>query len=753
MTIDVKDAQDAFEDTKAGWDDNYKTFKSNIKFQHGGGQWDDADKNARQALKRPCLEVNLLPQFVRQVTNDVRMNTPAINVSPVGGGADLATAKVQQGLIRNIEYTSGAKEAYCNALEYAVKGGMGFFRLDHDFEALDNDLQQIFIRKVVNPFANWIDPKSIEDDGCDAKLGFSLDSLSEAEFEEMYPGYDPESFDADGQKRDKDALITVAEYFRIVEDKKKVAYLENGEMVEYAKGMDGVRLVRTLTKKKVYRCKVSGADVLEETIFPGVYIPLIPVYGEVTWIDGKRRVKSLIDDMKDPQRMHNYWASLETQILMMQPIAPVMAEVGQTEDFADDWNNPGAAMVLRYKGTNSMGEKIPAPQRLNPPVTPQGVTKARMTSAENMKQTVGMYDDSLGQRSNAVSGVAINNRKVEGEVATFHFGDNLNRSIAHGGRVILSMIPTIYDTSRVVRIMGEEDASEEIGINGQFVAGQKQAFDLTAGQYDVRVTAGPSFTTKRQEAAQYLQTLIQAQPELVSVAGDILVKNMDFPGSEALADRLRKMVPPNLLSEKEKQANQEEDPEKIELAKKLQEAAEHMATLQAALDDKTAKEQADVETDRMKVAIEAQKAQTDKYKVESDVELRAAELHLKATEPKAPTGSARQPASPSVAKSGSSAPQSGAEEEMLSIDDLRALLEERTRQKMESDAAEAESQRQLAEQQALIEQQEAAKEQGEKQFQVELVSAVVGAVKELTQAVQTPKQVVRDDAGKVVGVQ
>lgn len=749
MAIDVKDVQEAFQDTKSGWDENYKTAKADLKFQHGGSQWDDGDRNAREVLKRPCLEVNLLPQFVRQITNDVRMNTPAINVSPVGGGADMATAKVLQGLIRNIEYTSSAAEAYSNALEYAVKGGIGFFRLDHDYEALDGFNQQIFIRKVVNPFANFIDPKSIEDDGCDAKLGFTIDGLTKKEFEELYPDADAESFDKDDQKSGSGALVTVAEYFHIEEEEKQAALLEDGTVVEYAKGMDGVKAVRKLKKKKVYRCRVSGADILEETIFPGIYIPIIPVYGEVTWIDGKRKIKSLIADMKDPQKMHNYWASLETQILMMQPIAPVMAEFGQTEDFADDWNNPGNASVLRYKGTNALGEKIAPPQRLNPPVTPQGITNARMTSAENMKQTVGMYDDSLGQRSNAVSGVAINNRKVEGEVATYHFGDNLNRSIAHGGRVALSMIPTIYDTSRVVRIMGEEDSSEEIGINGEFVAGQKQAFDLTAGQYDVRVTAGPSFTTKRQEAAQYLQTLIQAQPELVQIAGDILVKNMDFPGSEALADRLRKMVPPNLLSEKDRQANQEEDPEKIELAKKLQEASQHMATLQSALDDKTAKEQADIETDRMRVAIEAEKAKTDKYKVESDVELRAAELHLQATAPKASAGGTAKAAAPS---SGSAPPQSGAEEEMLSIDELRNLLEQRTQKKMEDDAAAAEMQRQMAEQQAAIAEQEAAKEHGEKQFQVELVSAVVGAVKELTAAVQTPKQVIRDDAGKVVGV-
>lgn len=729
VTTDVKDAQEAFETAKSGWDETYAEAKADLKFQHGGSQWEGADRAAREKMRRPCLEVNLLPQFVRQVTNDVRMNTPAINVSPVGGGADIETARVQKGLIRNIEYTSSAPEAYHTALEYAVKCGIGFFRLDHDFEALDGFNQQIFIRKCVNPFANYLDPNSIEDDGCDAMYSFTIDSLTEKEFKRKYPKHDPESFE--GTDGSKDKVISVAEYFRIEEEEKQAALLEDGSIVEYQKGMDGVRTVRSLKKKKVYRCKVSGADILEETIFPGIYVPLVPVYGEVTWIDGKRKIKSLVTDMKDPQRMHNYWASLETQILMMQPIAPVMAEVGQTEDFADDWSNPGNASVLRYKGQNARGENISPPQRLSPPTTPMGITNARMTSAENMKQTVGMYDDSLGQRSNAVSGVAINNRKVEGEVATYHFGDNLNRSIAHGGRIAIGMIPQIYDTSRVIRIMGEEDASEEVGINGQVVEGQKRAFDLTAGQYDVRVTAGASFTTKRQEAAQYLQTLIQAQPELVSVAGDILVKNMDFPGAEALADRLRKMVPPNLLSDKEKQAaEQQVDPEKEQMQQLIQQGAQELQSLQSqveqlqnALKNKDQAEQAGIQidvaklelekekiaNDRMKIQIEAQKAQTDQYKVQSDAELKAAELQIQAQQPQQPQVP-EQPEAPEIG--GDIVPEEAAVEQAAAV--LRAQ-------------------------------------------QANATLAVLGSIAQqlngLTAQVAQPKQVIRGEDGRVIGVQ
>ena len=729
MTTDVQDATEAFEEAKNGWSEVYELAKSDLAFGHGDGQWDAADLASRKQMSRPSLTINLLPQFINQVVNDIRIKQPSINVSPVGDGADIETAKVQQGLIRNIEYTSSASEAYVTALEYAVRGGIGFFRIDHDFERLTGAEQQIFIKKVVNPFAIYIDPNSIESDGCDAMYGFVVDGMTEKQFNTKYHGFDPVSFNgAKTHKRDEKQMLDVAEYFKINEEEKKVAYLEDGSIAEYQKGMDGVRVVRSIKKKTVSRYKMSGQDILEETRFPGYYIPLVPVYGAELWMDGKRHIKSLIHDMKDSQRMHNYWASLETQILMMQPIAPVMAAVGQTEDFADDWNNPGKAMVLRYKTTDAMGNPISAPQRLAPPSIPSGVINARQSSAEDMKASVGMYNESLGQRSNAVSGIAINNRKVEGEIATLHFGDNLNRSIAHGGRIIISMIPEIYDTSRVIRIMGEDEVSEEVGVNGQIVEGQKRAFDVTAGQYDVRVTTGSSFTTKRQEAVQFIQTLIQAVPEIAAVSGDILVKNMDFPGAEALAARLRKMVPPELLSDKEKQsAEQQQDPEKLQMQQVIQEgqalvqqATQKIEQLEEALKNKQQSEQIGlqldsaklelekekIENDRMKIQIDAQRAQTDQFKAESDAELKAAELHIQA----------QQPQQPPVRE------QSEAASVTQGMPPISIV--------MPSDGLEQHS-----------------------DAQGQMAAAIVNALNGLTAAVNTPKSVVRDEQGKVVGVQ
>lgn len=757
MGFDIKDAQEAFEEAENGWSETYSAAKEDLAFAEGDCQWRQEDIKSREAMNRPSLTINLIPQFVHQVVNDIRIKQPSIDVAPVGDGADKETAKIIKGLIRNIEYTSSASEAYINALNYAVRGGIGFFRLDHDFQDVDTFNQQIFIRKVVNPFSVYLDPASIDVDGADAMYGFAMEELSQKAFERKYKDFDPINF---SKSSGDSKCVSIAEYFKIDETQRKMALLESGEIVDFKQGMDGVKTVRTVSTKSVKRYKLSGSDILEETTFPGVYIPLVPVYGEEIWIDGKRRIKSLTRDMKDPQRMHNYWASLETQILMMQPIAPVMAAVGQTEDFADEWNNPGSSMVLHYKPTDAMGNNVGAPQRLSPPSIPTGIINARQSSADDMKASVGMYNDSLGRASNATSGVAINNRKVEGEVATIHFGDNLNKSIAHGGRIAVSMIPVVYDTSRIVRIMGEEDDSQEVGINGEIAEGQKQAFDLTAGQYDVRVTTGSSFTTKRQEAVQHLQTLIQADPSIVQIAGDILVKNMDFPGADALSERLRKMVPPNLLSEKEASAAQSiaQDPEKQQMMETLQQGAQEVAQLQeqvkqleTALKDKKEIDSAGIQIDIAKLELDKQKIDNDRLKIEieqfkaqSDVSLREKELVLNAS-------SSNNDCETEV-KNPSQNKESGEEEMGLDVNELEALLTLRRNKMAQEEQARFQEQERLNEQEAMKQQKEEM-EMIQKQALLDSILSVKDSVNALVGAVSAPKTVLRDQSGKVVGVQ
>lgn len=605
----IKEARDRWCRDKDAWKDVYARAREDQHFlsDDAYAQWDRRDYDSRVTTGRPAITIDQLTQFVHQVANDIRMNTPSINIIPSTGG-DVDTAEIFKGIIRNIEYASNADDAYDTAVLNSIKSSIGFIRVDHDFSDDLGFEQNLVIRRVNNPLSCWIDADSIECDGSDAKHGTVIDRISLSQFKRLYPGHDPVSFDGE-QVYGKEDHVLVAEQFFLEEEQKEIALLPDGSVVEYQKGIE-FSAKRTIKKIKVKRLKMTGADVIGETYFPGRYVPLVPVYGEEAWIEGKRHLYSLIRKSKEAQRMFNYWKSLETELLQKQPQAPIMAAYGQVEDFKDDWTNPAKSMVLRYKTIDAEGNPVGAPQRLEPPTVPTGFINAARGAVDDIKATMGMYNASLGQRSNEQSGVAIAQRKQEGDVATYHFGDNLVRSITQVGRILVNAAPEIYDTPRVIRMIDGEDNPKEIGINGAMAAEQEKTFDLNKGKYDVKVVTGAPFTTRRQEAAEFFTQIISKNPELISVMGDLMFKNMDFAGAQQMAERMKKIIDPKFLEEGEA----EEDPEKQQMTEIIKQLQEQLVMAQQEAQSKSA----DVQIKAMDAKLK-----------EGELALKAKELEVK----------------------------------------------------------------------------------------------------------------------------
>lgn len=634
LTNIIDKAKSGYETAKDYWSSIYQAAKDDLYFQSDkpGCQWDDRAFGLRQRKNRPALQVDRLAQYINQVSNDIRMNTPSINVIPHSGGADIETADVYQGLIRDIEYNSNADDSYDYAVNSAIKCSIGFIRVDHRYKDNNSFDQELYIERVVNPLSVILDPASVAPDGSDAMCAWVLDEISYKEFKDKYPDFEPSSFgDKDGNRED---TVTLCEYFKVEEVSITIARLADGSVIEFQEGMP-VEVIDTRegTKRIVRRYHLSGNDILEETTFPGEYIPVIPVYGEECWIDGKRHLNSLIRRSKDAQRRYNYWASTEAELLMKSPKATIIAVGGTTENYAEDYKDPDNAIVLRYDQTDAKGNPAPPPQ-INPgPQIPAGIVNAMAQAADDIKATLGLYDAFIGQRSNEISGVAIQQRKMEGDRAVYHFGDNLVRSITHIGRILVSAIPEIYSGPRIVSIIGKEEDADNIGINGAMVEGQERPFYLTEGQYNVRVTTGASFATMRQEAAEFFQQVIQSQPELMQVAGDLMFKYMDFPGAQALSERIKKTIPPQLLDENA------DDPQVASLTQENEQLKQAMAAMQTELQSKQAEmeikvmsEQNDVQESQTKNQIEVAKLQLEQQKMAHEFELKRAELQLKAQE-------------------------------------------------------------------------------------------------------------------------
>lgn len=528
-----------------------------------GEQWPEGVKNERNLDGRPCLTINRIPQFIRQITNDQRQNRPAIRVSPVDDKADIETAKILQGMIRHIEYNSSADTAYDTAFEGAVTKGFGYFRIITDYVDAKSFDQEILIKKIQNSFSVYPDPFSKESDGSDMNWCLIVDDVNKDDYDAMYGESELSQMqDWQGIGDQSEGWVSgkscrIAEYFYKDYKETTIVLLSNGQVIEKSEAKNLPIDVTIVNERKasiptVKWLKINGIEILEETEWMGQWIPIIPVYGDELNVNGKKILEGVIRHAKDSQRMYNYWASTETEAIALAPKAPYLVAEGQIKGFENQWReaNRKNQAFLTYKPVSSGGTTIGAPQRntYEPPV--QAVSNARMLASEDLKATTGIYDAALGNRSNENSGVAIQRRNAQSQTSNFHFVDNLSRSLKHAGRILVDLIPKIYDAPRAARILGEDGEQEIVRINEEFEKdGQIVNYNLSRGKYDVAVDVGPSFATKRQEALTSMIDLTKTYPQIMGVAGDLLVKNMDWQGAQEIADRLKKTLPPGVADD------------------------------------------------------------------------------------------------------------------------------------------------------------------------------------------------------------
>jgi hypothetical protein len=564
-------------------------------------QWPDDVLTTRGSVAgqvigaRPCLTINKLPQHVRQVTNDQKQNRPSGKVIPVNDEADSDLAEVMSGMIRHIEYISDADVAYDTACDAQVTTGEGYFRILTDWVDSESFEQEIKIGRIRNQFSVVLDPMMQDPCGADAEWGFLYTDMFQDDFEREYPKAKAlssiqQEFSGSGSIADwiAESTVRIAEYFYIehlpvtINLYPGLGVVEKGSALDReaeARGLEPTNS-RVADRKIIHWCKINGYEVLEESVWPGQWIPIIRVIGNEFEVEGKLHISGLVRNAKDPQRMYNYWASQEAEMLALAPKAPFIGYAGQFEGYEQQWRTansvPWPYLEVNPDVTDGDGKVLPLPQRAMPPMAQQGLIAAKMAAAEDIKTVTGQYDSALGARSNERSGKAILERERQSDTGTYHYVDNLARAIRYSTRQIVDLIPKIYDTKRIARIMGVDGEPDQVEIDPDQPEATKKIVDPETGdvikkiynpgvgKYDVCVVTGPSYTTKRQESAEAMSNIVQGNPELWAVAGDLIVKNMDWPGADEFAERLRRMVDPKLLSD-------QESPELSEMKKQMDE--------------------------------------------------------------------------------------------------------------------------------------------------------------------------------------
>lgn len=557
-------ARKDYERCRDAWHENQMAAKEDLHFARLSEQWDAELKAKRIREGKPVETFNKLPTFIRQVVNDARQNKPSIKVHPQDSGADPRVAEIYNGLIRNIETASDADVATDTAIEHAVGQGFGFWRYNLAYTCDDAFEKDIVVERVANPFTVYGDPRSTAADSSDWNVAFVVSTLTKDDFEAEYPDAEKVDWEFDF-KACPDWLdgddVTVAEYWTREKVKGAIVALSDGS-IEKVEGVEaraaelqaaGVEIVGEPRETETYKVTqriMSGAEVLKTVNWVGKFIPIVPVYGdEVIDEQGRRWFRSLIRDVIGAQRMYNYMRNTAITLLALQPRVPFIGQQGSF-DADPNWQNANDESIpyLEYTGAER-------PTREQPPQGAQAVLQEALNANEDMKSIIGIYDASLGARSNETSGRAIMARQREGDVSTFHFIDNLSRAIRHGGRILLDLIPKVYTTERMVRVLGEDLAPSSVKVapTGQPVQQQQDAhgnvigeiFDITAGKYDLTVSTGPSFTTMREENREMMTEMAQAGgPEVASVLIPRIAKLMELPDADTIGDELNAKLNP-----------------------------------------------------------------------------------------------------------------------------------------------------------------------------------------------------------------
>ena len=556
---------------------------------------------------RPCLTINKLPQHVLQVTNDQRQNRPSGKVIPADDKADVEVAEIFNGIVRHIEYISDADVAFDTACDNQVTFGEGYFRILTEY-CDDNSFEQdLRIGRIRDSFSVYMDPTIQDPCGSDAEWCFINQEITKDEYEREFPDAATLSSLAygvgDGQLNAwiNQDTVRIAEYFYIKHEAKKLNQYPGGMTAmagsPEAKQIEMMGLAATRTRdvdvRTVKWCKTNGFEVLEERDWAGKYIPVIRVIGNEFEIDGRMYVSGLVRNAKDAQRMYNYWVSQEAEMLALAPKAPFIGYGGQFEGYEQQWKtaniNNWPYLEVNPDVTDGQGGPLPLPQRAPPPLAQNGLLQAKMGAADDIKGTTGQYDASLGAQSNEVSGRAILAREKQGDTGTYHFIDNLARAIRYATRQLVDMIPKIYDTQRVARIIGIDGETDQAMIDPtqpeavrkivdqQTGATIKKIYNPNVGKYDVAVTTGPSYMTKRQESLDAMSRLLQGNPNLWAVAGDLFIKNMDWPGAQEMSKRFAKTIDPKLMDDSEA------SPELAQAQQQMQAMGQEMQQMQQML--------------------------------------------------------------------------------------------------------------------------------------------------------------------------
>jgi len=560
----VTEVRDALAMSYEAERENRREAAADLDFLAGIGQWPDWIRRQRQIENRPMLTINRMPQFLRHVTNQIRESDLSIKVSPIGEDDQEQLSEIYNGILRQIHYRSSAKHVYCTASEHQATCGIGWFRIKtayvDDVASFD---QELLVESIMNPLSVYCDPAAVKPDRSDAMWMIVTDLMPTDTFSRTYKDAAPSDVDAPA---DYDAVIWQtgdvvrrAEYWRKVPVKIVLAQMDDGTVLDITsipgeqRSFLPIQRTRDAKSYRVERYMVSGADVLEDRAdWLGRHIPIVPVIGAEIPLERSVYRHGVIRYAREPQQLYNFYRTASAEWIANAPKAPYLVTPRMLEGVKGVWDSMNLHNRPYLPYNPDPGAPGAAPKREPPPPMPTAMVQEAQIASEDMKATTGIYDAGLGAQGNETSGRAILAREQQGDAANYHYIDNVYRALEHAGRILIELIPKIYDNERAMRLSDEQGNETAVTINQMAYMDTGEPVmlnDLSMGRFDVRVEIGRSYKTRRVETANSMIEFARAVPGAAALIGDMIAKALDFPGAEEIGERMKRTLPPHIVDE------------------------------------------------------------------------------------------------------------------------------------------------------------------------------------------------------------
>lgn len=647
----LDEIREQFSFAQGAWEDVYRKGDADMRFV-AGDPWDPSERKLREMMGRPCLVVDELSQYVNQRINDIRQNKRAIKLGPAGDGADDKTAELQANLIRTIEYKGGL-QAYITGYENTIQRSFGFWGVGKRYVEDDSFDMELYIRSFPNPRTVYIDPDSKEPAGADMQFACVLEDVPIPQFKKRFPKAEKSDFSGDVSTQYpswvRSNSTQVCEYWRIVSKKAKLllvgnasapervwadmlpegTYLGEGGLVLTNGKVSPILRERFSDRKKV-ECYISSAlEVLEKIDWEGKYIPIVACFGRQYYLTNggktERIIESLIRKSEGAAMMHNYIMTAKMEMIGQVLKAPYIGYEGQFVGHEQEWANanrkPTPFLQVKALLDATGNAVLPLPQRNfnNPEI--QSYEIADESAKRAIQNGMGAYAANA-VRSDAVgkSGRALEKQEMQADQGSYHFVDSLDSSIQHTGRILVDMIPYVYDTMRDVLLNKPDESQETVRINEPSIDPLNPIKNnMVKGRYEVTVGVGPSYQSQRDMASEFIDILVrnlstlpldpQTQAKILSLS--IKLKQLG-PIGERMADLVD---PEKKIDEQSAMALKAKADQMMQV---MQQQTEVINQLKDQLDSKQAEIQAKAQIEQEKIAAQAQ---LEQQKLEAQLQI------------------------------------------------------------------------------------------------------------------------------------